>query len=361
VSAPDTPLVRIDQLNTQVLAYVGSGTEPHACAAMATAAGGLVVRGMQGASLATKVRKHGYTGPLLVDPACYEHEPFHPATYAGSLFGLDEHWLAVQQEQRVAAYFSPSEYVPSGDRRQLKSVLEAGQRFSARTVTGSHRAPAFVALPADRRWLTHDLDYFTRAVAAIDEPIALILAHPDDPLGSKPAVEALVHLLRQVPAIALLRTDLAGLGALSVGAIFAGIGITTSLRHLVPFGVPAGGTRGDRSPRVLVPPLLAYKKGSWLAQLEDDDGILDCTCGICASRTLRRFDDPALATEAHRHSVLSWRGIADRLLAVHSDQRPGAWAAMCSAAVDMHEELGDLTGIPMSAPDYLKAWATTLA
>ncbi len=324
---------------------------------MTQSVGGLIVRGRKGAAKLTKLRRGAFSSPVAIDPALYELDA-DSVPETPPLLGEEGEWLALQQEHRVAFYLSPSRYVPAGDEERLHDVLEAGKRFCASARTLKHTAGALIVVPADRSWVSEDSGRLTRALQAAGEPVALVLADANDPLNSRAAVHGLTHVLRHVPMVALLRTDLAAIGALAHGAVLTAIGATTTVRHLVPPGRPAGGTRGnDPTPRVLVEPLLSYRKASWLAQLEDDQGMLNCWCDVCKRQSLRRFDDPELAPEAHLHSVLTWSALAARVLAADPGRRPAEWGRMCIAAIYAHDELADRTQVPISLPLYLRAWA----
>ena len=86
-------------------------------------------------------------------------------------------------------------------------------------------------------------------------PIALVLEHQKDPLSVLETVRGLVALIRQVPAVGLLCSDVSALGALAFGASWAAVGVRTSLRHLYPAdggfcscGAPQVDTTRPRSP-----------------------------------------------------------------------------------------------------------------
>jgi hypothetical protein len=354
------PHLRETGLQAQPFVYASARLGLEDLRLMTQTVGGLLVRGRSGAAKLTQLRRAGFSLPVAIDPAVYELDE-DSVPESPSLFGEQDAWLALQQEHRVAFYLSPSRYVPAGDERRLHEVLEAGKRFCASARGLKHAAGAFIVLPADRSWVSEDSGRLVRALQAAAEPVALMLADPNDPLSSRAAVYGLAHVLRQVPMIALLRTDLAAIGALAHGAALTAIGATTTVRHIPSPDRPGGGARGnDGTPRVLVEPLLSYRKGSWLAQLEDDQGMLDCWCSVCKnpeSQSLRRFDDPELTSEAHLHSVRTWSAIAARVLAADPSRRPTEWSRMCIAAIEAHEELADRTGIPIRPLAYLRAWA----
>lgn len=154
--------------------------------------------------------------------------------------------------------------------------------------------------------------------------------------------------------VAVLRTDLAGIGAMASGAASTSIGLSAALRHTVAAGGRAFAQQ-DRTPRVLVDRLLSWPRGSQLAQVVRDDGILTCECPVCHGRPLRRFarEDAESVGEAATHSVLTWRAIADRMLAAPPNGRRAAWLQACADALDEHAALRARSRIGLQVPDYL--------
>ncbi len=326
--------------------------------AMAVGAGGLMVS-EDHAGIVRRLRDRGYQVPVLLDPACY----FLPAGQGEQLSLLDadslQRCVAVQGEHQVALYLSPSRYVPVGDTSGLKQVLESGRRFVDLTVASPRRIPAMVALPIDFRWFGHSmLDRLIEAVAETGTPVAVMPGGQMDPLASATTIRGLVVFLEAVPQkVAVLRTDLAGLGALAYGATATAFGVSTALRHVVPPGKRPF-NQPDPTPRVLIEPLLSWARGSVLEQVERDEGMLECSCVVCHGQSLRRFGNPRsdLIREAAIHSVLVWRSIADRLLTAPSNRRPGAWTQLCDDALELHARLRVRAQIELKVPDYLSSW-----
>lgn len=343
-----------------IFAYAGKCASLKQYRTVATAAGAVVLRGRD-AKIATKLRQSNFDGPLLIDPAVYELSAHDPRAHHASLF--DErpgsYWIDVQAEKQVAAYLSPSSFVPEADIGALRRVLTEGRSWCAAAMTYRYHAPAFVVLPVHRSWLTDYADRLAAEITRSAVPVALIPSGQHDPMGTKPAVRGLVRLLRTVPNIALLRTDLAGVGALAHGAVAAAIGTSTTVRHFVPPGRPAGGNLQDRTPRVLVEPLLTWVTGSLLAQYVRDGGMLNCECAVCYGRSLRRFgvEDPAVTAEAMAHSILVWRTVADTVLGAAPQRRAVVWGMRCQYAVDKHHELKARSKVALvDPPPYLRAW-----
>jgi hypothetical protein len=326
--------------------------------ALAIAAGGLILRG-DDASVATRLRRYGFDLPLLIDPAAY----FKAADAAQlSLLDLEpgDRWLSLQAEQRVGAYLSPSLFVHAGDLAGLGTVLTAGQQFVRRTRGLQHAAPAMITLPLDARWFgPKHLEKLCVAAGGVEAPIALMAGGQMDPLDSAPLVRGLVEFLGRLPQpVALLRTDLAGLGAVAHGASAAAIGTSGTLRHVVQPGKRAV-PQQDPTPRVLVEPLLSWIRGSQLEQVERHEGLLDCNCAICYGRSVRRFGnpEPASVREATMHSVLVWRAVADRVLSSSTRARAARWVQACEDALELHDRLRAISQVDLWVPAYLKSWA----
>ena len=188
--------------------------------------------------------------------------------------------------------------------------------------------------------------------------LALFPGGSGDPLEGRKAVTGLVELLESArDGVAVLRTDLAGIGALAFGAVATSIGLSTALRHTVAAGGRAFAQQ-DRSPRVLVRPLLSWIRGSQVAQVVRDGGLLDCDCPICYGRSLRRFvrEDPESVREAATHSVLAWRAVMDGILDERLERRRAAWLEVCARAIDNHAVLRARSRIALRVPRYLNSW-----
>jgi hypothetical protein len=348
----------------QLFAYVGrqlsngSWLSEDDYIALGIGAGGLMLS-HDHAAVATRLRTQGYRLPVVLDPACYFHAAADDAQLSLLYPEPAGRWVAMQCEQLVAMYLSPAPFVPAGDRKGLHAALTAGQRFCDLARTQMHQAPAMVALPIHYRWFTTEHAGFLRtAVTQARTPVALLPGGQSDPLASKEAVRGLVEFLGAVPQpVAVLRTDLAGVGALAYGAVATAIGVSAALRHVVEPG-KRGFSQPDRTARVLVEPLLSSIRGSVLEQIQRDEGLLECGCAVCYGRSLRRFGNPQpdFLREAAAHSVLVWRSVADRVLAAPPRHRAGAWLQACEDAREMHARLRVRSRVDLAEPDYLRSW-----
>jgi hypothetical protein len=223
---------------------------------------------------------------------------------------------------------------------------------------------AALVLALDSRWLARSAEEVVQVLEGLEVPVALVLEAAYDPLGLRTAIQGLVHLLASHEHVRVLRADVQGLGGIAYGAMAAAIGTNSSLRHLHP---PRHSGRGgaavhDRSPSVLVRRLGRYAHGSWLQQVEDDEGLLTCRLDCCYGQPLQRFGAPdehgTLAMEAVVHNVTTTRALASELLGCSPADRPVRWGAYCRDAHNANATLFQLTGIrQLRPPPYLTVWA----
>jgi hypothetical protein len=321
-------------------------------------AGGLMVT-HDHAAVAARLRARGYRLPVMLDPACYFRNAADDAQLSLLHSRPESRWVAVQCEQQVAMYLSRAPFVSAGDITGLDAALESGRRFCDLARSQPHRAPAMIALPIHYRWLTaQHLASLCTALTQADASVALLPGGQSDPLASREAVRGLVKVLRDTPQpVAVLRTDLAGLGALAYGAAATAIGVSAAQRHTTEPG-RRGFTQADRTARVLVEPLLSWVRGSVLERIGRDDGMLACGCAVCYGRSLRRFGNPhpELLREAAAHSVLVWRAVADQILSSPAGGRAAAWLQACDDAREMHARLRARARVDLWEPDYLSSW-----
>lgn len=335
------------------LTYLGGRIRPHEARALATRTDGIVLRRTSGERTGRELRTFlNYRGALLFDPAYYEGDP--------SRIRIDLRHEALRQAQlRVATFLSPSRFAPDGDIAALNAVLRAGTDFANEATTTGHDAPVRTVVAIQRPWLTRHVEALIEAVAIPDVPPVLVLGNRTDPLDSGVAVRGFRKLLDARPGLGLIRSDLASIGALAHGATLIAPGTATVVRHFVPHGKTGGGVSYDDTPSVLVPTLDNYFKGSKLelARDREDEDLLRCKCFFCKGRSLTRFGDPRLTPEALRHNAESvftmfehFRDSPQRLRRTH-------WAMACAKAVEMHERLSELTGVPFTPSSQLRAWA----
>lgn len=333
---------------------------------IADAAGGLMVPAQEAGTLLA-IRRARVELPVILDPARYLQPATGERTRQPSLWSADplEAVAEGQAQHRVATFVSPSRYIAAGDLSTLQAVLDEGLRFAELVRRQPHQAPVLAALPIDSGWLRQQncRERLIKAVSGLGIGIAVFPGGSGDPLEGRMAVAGLVELLEWAQdGVALLRTDLAGVGAMAFGAVATSIGLSTALRHTVGAGGRAFAQQ-DRSPRVLVGSLLSWVRGSQLAQVVRDDRLLDCGCPICYGRSLRRFvrEDTESVREAATHSVLAWRSVIDQVLDEQPARRRAAWLELCTEAINNHARLRAHSRIALQVPRYLNSWAALSA
>jgi hypothetical protein len=304
---------------------------------------------------ATELRRGGFDGALVLDPAKYDRDaPAHEQLPFG---GVLQDWVDRQAQHRVAAYLSPSAYVDDGDLGALQAIIDDGVEFCRLCSAAGHPAPGFLVVPVARSWLTTNLDPLVSRLVDAAVPVALMLGDPNDPLGTQAAIEGLVAIVTALDVVALMRSDLSAIGAVAWGAIMGSIGTLTSSRHFVQPTRRAGGVSGDKTPSVLVETVASYVRGSKLEYVEGDGGLLTCNCPVCDGRSLTRFGQTIYASEAFFHNQHVWQAIAARVLGQADAAQPGAWRAVCELALDALVELEVRTGVSFPPPGYLRAWS----
>jgi hypothetical protein len=182
-----------------------------------------------------------------------------------------------------------------------------------------------------------------------------VLEHSWDPAGTYVTVRNLAELARRLPSLAVIRSDIAAIGALALGAAMGAIGTRPTLRHLRRRR--GGGDIRDPSPRLVIPGTHRWIEGSICAELEDAGADLSCGCGTCEGRSLARFEDPLTEPEAALHSIRTWQSAVQRIASRPRGERPEAWRGECVVAIDQIRKLSEETRIPLRPPTYLAAWA----
>jgi hypothetical protein len=314
----------------------------------AEVAGAVVLRGEDGAQDARVLRSQGWNGDLWVDPAAYERR--HSLDGVTNLLGQDP-WLVDQQLAGVKEYISPGSYVGPSDRSGLRDAL----RREAAWVR--HAGGGRISLAIDWRWLTIDLAVMKARLADLDSPVAIALSDRNDPLSHAGAVEGLAELAFNVPNLMVLRCDMGAFGAVSHGATVGAVGTATSVRHVVPPGVPAGGARtGALS--IFVDALRDWKLNDWLAALPSP-AVPWCYQGCCRGGRLDRFVSRTTAAAARVHNRDTLLIMANQLLALPPSQRPAAFKSSCQNAVAAAANMEMLTGgRQVKVKPQIAAWAS---
>lgn len=318
-------------------------------------------------------RASGFAGPCLIDPAAYEEEtataeaPFALSDLGmfddGSGLAGEVDWL---RRQGASPVLTPTRYFTATGREPLQEA--------ARLVDALGADDVVFVVPVDAAWLDGGrADLLAELLRRVRTPKALVLGHSHDPLAKAGRAAALRRIVTSVPDIAVLRTDLAGFDSAVYGARYTSIGDRASVRHTRPPS-KGGGGGAPASPNLLVPALMSYRSGAFMARtLSRVD--LPCPCGPCSADTVfgnggvrtRRLTD-FIATEdtaaAHAHNWATLARWWSELSAADSPrERAIRWARMCHAAVAENERFNELAGTP-GRPFHpslaLKHWAGKL-
>jgi hypothetical protein len=312
---------------------------------------GLVLTGERAVELCRARWRDSFSRPLLADRRRYAGRARSRGTDR-----LTDSWLSGQQAAGVAAVLSDSGYIGEGDEESLTSVLSQSARAGAAVVA---------VLPLHISWLGNGLKKLTAEVNEHDIPVALVLEHKDDPLGTRRAVKGLIDFLAgtEVP-VSMLCCDISALSALAFGADWAAVGVRSGLRHLYPSNGRSGFGRGP-SVSALVRPMLSIvtveKIGeAWAATHEDPEWVHDiwtCACRTCGGRTLEWLAWASEA-EANAHTFELLAELRDGLAGLTASQdRQRSWTSKCNMAVNRYDELRLDSRVGWRVPGYLRSWA----
>jgi hypothetical protein len=312
--------------------------------------GGLVMTGRNALEACGSVQRNGFSRPLLTDRRRYAGN-----ARARGTAPLTKSWLDGQAVAGTAAVLTDSGYIDRGDRAALQSVLDQAAAADTSVVA---------VLPLHISWLGADRKILLSEVNAHAIPVALVLEHAEDPLGSRAAVRGLTEFLRQsqVP-VSLLSTDVSGIGALAFGAQWSAVGVRSALRHLYP--VRKDGWNPSPQLSALLKPLLSIVSvqriaEAWAQTCTNQDWTQDvwtCYCLTCHGRTA---DWMATASEAevNAHTFEILGELRDGLSALPPGRiRERSWTSKCNAAVYRYDELKLDLRIGWETPGYLRSWA----
>ncbi|MFF5211072.1 hypothetical protein [Streptosporangium sp. NPDC000396] len=325
---------------------------------------GVVMTGKDADKRAAQLRSAGYRGVLLIDSAAYMTYTATPAEPfllpQDTLFeGLDN-CLDFQRHRGADAALTPTGYIPAAASKTLKAVMRAAEQIE--------REDVVVVLPIDIAWINPE--HITQLIAVckrIRQPKAVILIRQFDPMAAfKQTAENLRRLVSEAEQAALLRTDLAALDAMVHGALFAGIGADSSIRHAVPAGEraqTAESTGWAQYPNVLIPELMRFCGTRALANRYANAEPARCDCPVCDGRGLDRFNSPDGETriESEDHNAYVWGAWVNEMATFQpGHERRQWWRDRCARALD-HYELENVRiqqprGFQPPAP--LRAWAT---
>lgn len=337
-------------LQDRIWLHVGA-RPPEGTARLAALAGGL---GLQ-APLKTARARELASSSL---PVLLQHDGRDPMT--DSLLTPDETWL--YHQDAVAVLTSRVRWIPprtaTGGETRLRSAVEEGRRFLLRAQEHDPQKPALALLGISHTWLTSESarSNLLSALQYIDGPVGLMMGKGLDPLDSPKAVSGLVEVVQSIDTIGVFRCDHGALGAYAFGASGGSIGLGTSMRHFVPPTEPTWADLSDPTPRVFLPFLLSWWKGSRLAYYDGIEPFDSCPCSVCDGDSLVRFQDEALQEEADAHSVACWSYIAEDLAGFAGAERSDRWIGYCKRALQLYDDIEDQAEDLQHPSKQLKAW-----
>lgn len=299
--------------------------------ACAEAADAVAVRGPSGPNVVEAMRREGFDGIVLFDCANYERraKPVAPQS-----------WFEAQARAGADRLLTTGRWVewdPMGD--ALSAAVDAA-RAEAAEVPG-----VTLVLAVDSRWLTNtDGIYRTIDILKdVPEPIALVLAHRDDPLGAMTAVNNLLALTTNVPNLSFLRSDHGAIGAVAIGAVHGSVGLIPRYRHFVPPSAVGGGRVNDRTARVFIFDLMDWFTGFTIAGWGASGVNINCRFDCCGGRSLARFFDDRLNADAHNLTVLAQLG--NHVLGAEPEDRRAEFSKLCNMALAHYGPMGKLSDV----------------
>ncbi|GAA1526473.1 hypothetical protein GCM10009678_04920 [Actinomadura kijaniata] len=310
---------------------------------------GLVVTGKDAIGGLRTMRQAGMNAPVLVDRRRYAGKRRMPGTAP-----LTASWLQAQYEAGATAILTDSGYVGCGDEPALDAVLSQTAAYQRRW---DGKATLWAVLPLHQSWLRGQRATLTGYLRQYRVPVALVLEHATDPLGTQVAVQGLVKVLDAPVPVALLCTDVSALGALAFGAVFAAVGVRTSLRHLYP--QTENGPRPTGVTSTLVDPVLSIVSTNKIATAyaaSPDDQVWQCCCEYCHGRDLTWLAT-AGQVQANHHTFTALLARREEMeLIPRGDRRRRWWRSCCSDALWNYDALQLVERHRWTVPGFLKAW-----
>lgn len=309
----------------------------------------LATKGRGGRDLLAEIRLLADRRPAILDPAQNE------AALVRNGRSQRKGWAELEESLDAAALVSPGTYLAEGMSRADAAAALRAERDWAR-LRKARRRRVFAAVAVDRHFLRDRVDELIAAFRNMDCDIWLTLSGRDDPLSLQGAVEALVRLVMACPRVAVMRCDIGALGGLAFGALMGSIGLTGGVRHS-PDG---GGGTGNDIPVIYVRTLQSFKKTdllqSWVQRDADIEHHLSCDEGCCEGQSILRYADPAFASEATIHNMLSLRVEIDAVRKLDHVKRPAKFISLATHALFQHEWMRDTLG-KIKVDPQLRQWA----
>ena len=289
-------------------------SRPEVARAAASLADKLMIAGPKGPTAADRLRASGFDSPIMFDGFGYARQDLPPPDV----------WVDRQRRAEAAGHLLPGIF--------LRWNKDSSDAFTAAVQEQSRIAAdldATMLLAIDARWIGKRTDLVVDTLRSADRAVALVLAHPADPLSVGGAVSGLRRITSRVDQLSVLRSDHGAIGALAFGADHASIGLTTTTRHHTTAEMRPRRRPGSDA-RVFVSRLfdwfLASDIAGWTAA--GRDVICDLQC--CDGGSLGRFIDPDLDVNWHNMNALS--EIADYVRNADVADRRSLFINLCNDA-----------------------------
>jgi hypothetical protein len=236
-----------------------------------------------------------------------------------------------------------------GEPQTLHAVIAAGNEADRPEVVTT------VAIPEE--WLSKpERSHLIDGLQASIRPIALVVVGQLDPYEDPEIAEGLVEVITACSArLFLHRTDPgAAIEVLALGGAGASIGVTASLRHMVPPQRRAQ-KRRRRPPRqralhVFVPGIDEFRDVSELETWFGDDAP-ECAIPNCCGRGLTSFSrDPSDTEVLAEHNVRGWLAVMEEVIACERSGRDVWLRAYRLRVQTAYDELRSSTGVRAIKP-----------
>jgi hypothetical protein len=223
------------------------------------------------------------------------------------------------------------------------------------------RDDVIVRIPVSQTWLRgQNVGQLNGILARSRHPVALSPADKRDPMDNKGVPEGLRRVIdTHGDKIIVWKTDLAGIDALTRGALGTSVGVVASLRHSSPpggFGQKIN--ERDLTPQVFLPKLLRYMRASHLHdEVFASTKPWTCDCSACCGKPVDRFTGSTEdLREAAIHNALAITGLHQRIISVPMAVRTAAWRETLESALVAHQELALYVDRKMPFPGPLQYW-----
>ena len=261
----------------------------------------------------------------------------------------------IEGQMRSGAHVGviPGRAICAEDSDSIKALFERSNALD--------RDDVIVRMPVSQAWLRRqNIKQFNGLLALSKHPIALSPADKRDPMENKGVPEGLRQVIdAHGDKIIIWKTDLAGIDAITRGALAAAVGVVAGLRHSSP---PGGFGKKideqDRTPQLFLPELLRYVRAShmhdvWFANTKP----WICNCTACLGRPVDRFTGSSEdLREAAVHNALAITGLHQRIISAPAGARSAVWHEVLENALAAHAELSLYTEHKVDFPGPLRYW-----